>query len=452
MSIVLLARMDAEGVLIVRWRGGTGLNLNVVVPAGTQPGANLPVAVWIYGGAFQGGSNVAYTAGGAGIVKRSVELGQPIIFVSMNYRLGVFGFLGGKEVRDAGVGNLGLQDQREALRWVQKYISAFGGDPGKVTIWGESAGAQSVAYHMVASGGDAESLFRAAWMQSGAVQSVGDLTNLQATFDSIASDVGCADGPDVLGCLREVPTEALRAAADKAMSPVFTYQGVGTLGPHADGRFLKDDPMQLVLKGQSANVPFVIGDCEDEGTLLALTRLDVTTDEQFAEFVKSSYLPTAPEEAIQVLMHYYPADPAAGSPFGTGDAYTFTPQFKRIAAFMGDWNFEAARRFFLKHLSGKQKAWSFVSKRSKVKGLGAAHSTDLQNIFGGGDMADFLIRFVNTLDPNGGGPETNWPAYDLEAPQMLAFIEGAKPLEVVPDTFRKEAMEYLAFLGLVYPV
>ncbi|KAI9063824.1 carotenoid ester lipase [Trametes sanguinea] len=427
------------------------LNINVVVPAGTKPGANLPVAAWIYGGAYQVGSDASFTSTGAGIVNRSVELGQPLIFVTMNYRLGVFGFLGGNEVHEAGVGNLGLQDQREALRWIQKYISAFGGDPAKVTIWGESAGSQSVAYHMITNGGSTEGLFRAAWMESGAVEAVGNITKLQSTFDFIASEVGCSSSSDVLACLREVPAADLRTAGDKTPN-VYTYQGINTPWfPRADGKFLTEDPYQLVLKGVAADVPFVIGDCEDEGTLFSLASLNVTTDDEFVKFVKDGYFPTASNEAMDLLMHYYPADPAAGSPFQTGDAYAFTPEYKRIAAFQGDFIFESARRFFLNHLSHKQKAWSFMSKRSEVKGLGAAHSTDLQNVFGGGDMADFLIRFVNTLDPNG-GPEINWPAYTPETPELLAFIDGEKPLEITPDTFRKEAMEYLMFLGLVHPV
>ncbi|CDO68162.1 hypothetical protein BN946_scf184938.g14 [Trametes cinnabarina] len=427
------------------------LNINVIVPAGTKPSAKLPVAAWIYGGAYQVGSDASYTPTGAGIVNRSVELGQPLIFVSMNYRLGVFGFLGGREVQEAGVGNLGLQDQREALRWIQKYISAFGGDPTKVTIWGESAGSQSVAYHMVTNGGNDEGLFRAGWMQSGAVQAVGNITKLQTTFDFIASEVGCASASDVIGCLREVPADDLKAAGDKTPT-VYTYQGINTPWfPRADGVYLIDDPMQLVLKGQAAAVPFVIGDCEDEGTLFSLASLNVTTDDEFLDWIKSSYFPTASDDAMEILMHYYPADPAAGSPFGTGNAYAFTPEYKRIAAFQGDFIFEAARRFFLNQLSHKQKAWSFMSKRTQVKGLGATHSTDLQNVYGGGDMADFLIRFVNTLDPNG-GPEIHWPAYTPESPQLLAFVDGEKPLTIISDTFRKEAMEYLTFLGLVYPV
>ncbi|KAJ7207637.1 Carboxylesterase family-domain-containing protein, partial [Mycena pura] len=87
----------------------------------------------------------------------------------------------------AGVGNLGLQDQREAMRWVQKYISNFGGDPSKVTIWGESSGAISVAMHMLANDGDTEGLFRAAFMQSGSPVPVGPLENGQLCTCSWAS-------------------------------------------------------------------------------------------------------------------------------------------------------------------------------------------------------------------------------------------------------------------------
>ncbi|TFK78060.1 alpha/beta-hydrolase [Polyporus arcularius HHB13444] len=108
------------------------LNLNVIVPADAHPESKLPVAVWIYGGGFEIGSNAVEP--GEVVVSRSIEIGHPVIFVAMNYRLGAFGFLGGSEVKDAGVANLGLHDQREALRWIQKYISAFGGDPEKVMM------------------------------------------------------------------------------------------------------------------------------------------------------------------------------------------------------------------------------------------------------------------------------------------------------------------------------
>ncbi|OBZ65415.1 Lipase 1 [Grifola frondosa] len=161
------------------------LNLNVITPAGTTVYSKLPVVVWIYGGGFQFGSNAADP--GNVIVNKSIELQQPVIYVAMNYRLSALGFLGGKEVKDAGVGNLGLHDQREALRWVQKYISLFGGDPTKVTIWGESAGAVSVAMQMLTSDGNTEGLFHAGFMNSGSVLPNGKIDNaqLQSTYDFI---------------------------------------------------------------------------------------------------------------------------------------------------------------------------------------------------------------------------------------------------------------------------
>ncbi|KAG5732464.1 Lipase 4, partial [Termitomyces sp. T112] len=124
------------------------LTLNVIKPRSATPGDKLPVIVWIFGGGFEIGGTSTYDGGV--IVRRSIELEAPVVYVSMNYRVSGFGFLGGREVKNARVANLGLHDQREALRWIQKYIHNFGGDPSKVTIWGESAGAISVALHMVA--------------------------------------------------------------------------------------------------------------------------------------------------------------------------------------------------------------------------------------------------------------------------------------------------------------
>jgi carboxylesterase type B len=129
------------------------LYLNVVRPAGIDNTADLPVAVWIHGGGL--------VEGGAGdrrynlsfVVEQSVYLGTPMIGVSINYRLSAFGFLNGKEVIDAGVANIGFRDQRLALQWVQENIGAFGGSPDKVTIWGESAGAESVTAQMLAYNG-----------------------------------------------------------------------------------------------------------------------------------------------------------------------------------------------------------------------------------------------------------------------------------------------------------
>ncbi|KAI0699605.1 carotenoid ester lipase precursor [Cerioporus squamosus] len=423
------------------------LNINVIVPAGTRPDAKLPVAAWIFGGGYQIGSNAVRP--GAVVVNRSIEIGQPVIFISMNYRLSAFGFLGGREIQEAGLGNLGLQDQREALRWVQKHIAAFGGDATKVTIWGESAGSQSVLFQMVTNGGNTEGLFRAGWMESGSALPTRDFSKLQPTFDFIVSETGCASARDPLACLRAVPAKAIAAAMDK--TPTFlSFEALNTPWmPHADGVFLEDGPQQLVLKDSIADIPFVVGSCEDEGTLFSLSSLNLT--QEVAAYIKSNYFPGASDATIARLLELYPANPAAGSPFGTGDTFAFTPEFKRLSAFQGDFIFQATRRFLLDQRANKQVARSFLNERDKITGLGATHTTELPNVFGGGDMTDFLVRFVNTLDPNG-GPQIDWPAYTRQLPQLLAFVEGKTPLEVIPDTFRKEAMEFVTKLSQAEPL
>lgn len=129
------------------------LFLNVIRPAGIDETAELPVALWIHGGGlYMGGSqdrryNLSF------IVQNSVDLGTPMIGVSINYRLSAYGFLMGSEALEAGIANNGFRDQRQALRWVNENIAAFGGDPAKVTIWGESSGAESVDAQVLAYNG-----------------------------------------------------------------------------------------------------------------------------------------------------------------------------------------------------------------------------------------------------------------------------------------------------------
>ncbi|KAI0819587.1 carotenoid ester lipase [Trametes gibbosa] len=425
------------------------LNLNIMVPAGTKPSDKLPVAVWIFGGGYQIGSNAVRP--GQVVVNRSIEIGQPIIYVSMNYRLSAFGFLGGREIANAGLGNLGLQDQRESFRWIKRHISAFGGDPNKVTIWGESAGSQSIAFHMLTNDGNNEGLFRAAWMESGSVSPAGNVSKVQPNFDFIASETGCASSIDILECLREVPASAIQAAMDRTAT-YLSFQALNTPWmPHADGLFIRDNPQRLLLEGNVSDVPFVIGSCEDEGTLFALVSLNLTTQDEVAAYLSSNYFPNAPKENITRLLDFYPSEPALGSPFNTGNAFAFSPQYKRVSAFHGDFFFQATRRLLLQQRSGKQVMRSFLSERNKITGMGATHTTDLANVFGGGDMTDLLVRFVTSLDPNG-GHDIHWPVYTAESPQLLVFANGKKALEVVPDTFRKEANEFLIQLSLEQPI
>ncbi|THV04430.1 alpha/beta-hydrolase [Dendrothele bispora CBS 962.96] len=421
------------------------LTINVVRPAGTTSGVKLPVVAWIFGGGFEIGSPQMYD--GATIVSRSVQLGQPVIYVSMNYRGTAFGFLASQEVKDAGVGNLGLQDQREALRWIQKYIGAFGGDPTK------SAGAISVSLQMLANGGDTEGLFRAAFMQSGSPAPVGDITNGQPYYDALVQQTGCSGSADTLQCLREVPYSTLKNAVDASPS-IVSYQSLKLAWlPRADGVFLTDHPQRLVQQGKVAKIPIIsVGDCDDEGTLFSFSTLNVTTDAQVRDYIKTVFLPSISDSDLDALLTAYPQDITQGSPFDTSIFNAISPQFKRFASLQGDAIFQAPRRFFFENLDGKQPIWAFLSKRLKVVPiLGSFHASDILNIYGGGGMADYLIRFTTNLDPNG-NTGISWPQYSQASPTLLTFIDGLIPQILTQDNYRVDAMKTVTQVLLTNPV
>ncbi|KAH9060192.1 carotenoid ester lipase precursor [Lactarius vividus] len=450
------------------------LTLNVIAPTNARPGSKLAVVVWIYGGGFEIGSS-AFNDGSM-IVNHSIALQQPVVYVSMNYRLSAFGFLASQEVKDAKVGNLGLWDQRLALHWVQKYIHAFGGDPSKVTIWGESAGAISVSLQMLANGGNPEGLFRAAFMQSGPPTPTNDITRGQQYYDYLVERTGCTGSSDTLACLRVAPYEELKAAMDSTPS-IFSYQ-VGDLLHHArqsfvaadepptpqsialvwrpriDGIFLAGSPLELSRQGKVAKVPFVIGDCDDEGTLFSLSQTNVTTEAELRTYLSEFLFPSTTDAQMDRLLTLYPQDVTQGSPYNTGTQNAFTPEFKRIASLLGDFVFQAPRRFFLDNLSDRQNTWSFLSKRLKsLPVLGSVHASDIPIIYGGGDLTDYLIHFATNLDPNGCGLGPQWPRYTTSSRQLMTLVDGqATNRTITLDTYRVEAMKYLTKLSLANPL
>lgn len=141
------------------------LTLNVVRSTGS--GTGLPVLVWIHGGGFVMGGSSDHRYNQSFIVQQAALAGNPIIAVSINYRLAEWGFLYGQAVQDSGNTVLGFRDQRLALQWVQENIKAFGGDPSRVTIQGESAGGTSIAALLLAYGGRDDGLFSGAIAESG---------------------------------------------------------------------------------------------------------------------------------------------------------------------------------------------------------------------------------------------------------------------------------------------
>ncbi|KAF5312786.1 hypothetical protein D9619_002535 [Psilocybe cf. subviscida] len=453
------------------------LTLNIIKPTISVPnliGQPLPVLVWIHGGAYQIGDTASYDQMGTDLVKRSLALGKPMIYVSINYRqadhsrvsdlfvhhdvlrLSAYGFLAGTQIFKEGNGNLGLRDQRLALKWINKYIHAFGGDSSKVTIWGQSSGAISVGLQMMTNGGNTEGLFRAGFMQSGAPLPVGNITKGtgQVFYDVLTQDTGCASAADSLACLRALPFPVLKASVDKTPS-FFSYLSLALVWhPSVDGVFLQDNPQALVRQGKFANVPIVSGTCDDEGTLFGLSSLNVTTDADFRNYISSVWLSKNPVSELDALWSYYPADVAQGSPFNTSSSNALTPQFMRVSAFIGDSVQQGPRRMFLnKAVSQGQKVWSYLSRRVKdTPGIGSYHGSDLAI----GVINDNLINFVTSLDPNTNGHGANanihWPQYSAAAPMLYTFpAEANSKPKLTPDTYRKEAIDYLNGLALAHP-
>ncbi|KAH0832386.1 Alpha/Beta hydrolase protein [Lanmaoa asiatica] len=320
-------------------------------------------------------------------------------------------------------------------------------------------------------------LFRAAFMESGSPIPVGDITNGQSYYDALVAETGCSGTTDTLQCLREVPYETLLSAVNQSPG-ILAYQSLVRLVwlPRVDGVFLTADPQSLVQQGSVADIPFVNGDCDDEGTIFSLSTLNITTDAQFEEYLHTYWMPSTSMATLAQLMTYYPSDPTQGSPFDTGDLNALTPQFKRLAAFQGDAVFQAPRRFFLQNRSGKQSIWTYgtsgsltrwtyssllilslwqVSKRLKVVPfLGSFHASDMLNVYGGSDMASYLVRFVANLDPNvGESTDLYWPRYDATTDQtMLEFLDGLVAQALTADTYRAEAMAYLTNITLANPL
>ncbi|KAI0692950.1 Alpha/Beta hydrolase protein [Cytidiella melzeri] len=187
------------------------LFLNVWRPIGTTAKDRLPVLVWFHGGAWMHGASSAPGSDPTEIINCSAAIGKPVLFVSINYRLNTFGFLASSQVAPEDL-NAGLHDQRLALAFLQANIGQFGGDPRKVTIWGQSAGAGSVWTHMLFPA--QQPLFRAAIADSATgpfktspPASIYDQPG--QPFARLIQLTGCAGEPNPLRCLQRLPFETL---------------------------------------------------------------------------------------------------------------------------------------------------------------------------------------------------------------------------------------------------
>ncbi|KXT06800.1 hypothetical protein AC578_7089 [Pseudocercospora eumusae] len=462
------------------------LYLNIIRPSGYE-NESLPVGVWIHGGGlFEGGTrderyNLSF------IVQNSVEIGKPIIAASIAYRLGPWGFLSSQEVSGSGNTNIGLRDQRLALHWINENIGAFGGDKDKVTIWGESAGAASVGWHLTAYDGRDDGLFRAGIMQSGNPVNYGSYrTNVkfQPQYDALVNATNCSTATDSLSCLRSIPSDTLANLFNTTTSISYGWS------PIVDGDFIQRWASIQLAEGAFVKVPVIDGANTDEGTAFGPTGINTTADFA-ATITDTTRNVVAPEYLVDEVLEAYPNEPAYwippveeignytyGSPYGA--------QYRRSAAYWGDVVMIANRRGTVETWAANGvPAYSYrfntiptgvpftigVTHFQEVafvfdntQGLGYDEEHGTVNPFANKtkpyyDLADLMSKswasFIHDLDPNYEATRPAsapvWPKYSLEEPQNIVWdanVTGTAFVEA--DTWRSEGIRWILDHALAY--
>jgi para-nitrobenzyl esterase len=405
------------------------LYLNIWTPSKAVASASLPVMVWIHGGGnIQGSASTPFYDGGS-LARKGVVL------VSINYRLGPLGFFAhpllSKESKQGVSGNYGLLDQIAALKWVQKNIRAFGGDPNRVTVFGESAGALNI--HCLIASPLAKGLFHRAIAQSGHAFSRNrhlrenwyGQESMEKQGERLAKDLGVAEASDPLKALRALSAETIIDQTKPTL-------GVGGEKGNrfsfvVDGWVLPDEIKTIFLRGRHNAVPLIVGANADEGTLFTL-KPSIRTVEAYRLSVKALYGALADE----VLAMYPVNDPAEIR--------------KTLSDSLGDMGFVAGARALARGMGTVKSPaylYHFTMKAGGKWGavLGAHHAAEIPYVFDNLDrdrispdlkrralaktMSAYWVRFAETGNPNSEGLPL-WPSYGAASDEHLEFGEEIK--------------------------
>jgi para-nitrobenzyl esterase len=394
------------------------LYLNVFTPAGAR-GRHLPVMVWVHGGSLRTGESDDYNP--AGLVRDGV------VVVTINYRLGALGFLADAALasRPGGPsGDYGLMDQQAALRWVQRNIRGFGGDPGDVTLFGESAGGLSTLAQVASPG--AHGLFQRAIAQSGTYELTQQpLAAAEAAGKAFAAKAGCAS--NTAACLRGLPVSTILANQDP----------VGYT-PNVDGAVLTQSIRTALARGQFNRVPVVIGINRDEYRLfvavIALLGGQVTAANY--QTMIASTLGVSAAIAGKIAGEYplsrYPSPPVAFGAVGTDaifacHALTAEKSLARyVPTYAYEFNDENAPELFLPPVGFP---------------YGAAHASELQYLF-----SQTAVPYPSSLSKaqqqlaaamkqdwtsmaRAGSPAAGWLRFTGTSQQMLSLVPPAPRVE-----------------------
>ena len=384
------------------------LFLNVYTPADKRT-APRPVLFWIYGGAFvNGSSSIAWYDG------TNLSQSADAVVVTINYRLGVFGYLGTK--------NLGLQDQICALKWVNRNIESFGGDPENVTIFGESAGGASVVALMAAP--DAQPYFAKAWAMSPSIGQYSNIERAKQQVDDLLMHAGVSFEED----LRHLSSSALLIAQQKVIE--FSAEPVSAFAPAQDGVVL---PLDLVDAAANNPKPFAIGTNKDESRLWLMFD---PNENQLDELGAIEALKTRTADAADIWNLYKSIRPS------------YNPS-QIVAAYDSDANFRKhAWNLLKKREENACLSWSywFTWSSPTFDGLlGSCHALDIpfffandaiagaEVIIGSGDTQKMLSSVASkslALFARDGKPD--WPQYNTNDRPTFVLDDECR-LEQQPD-------------------
>ena len=429
------------------------LYLDVFTPQ--QRGATLPVMVWIHGGAFLTGGAVTYGDPSA-LVSRGV------VVVNINYRLGAFGFLAHPSLvaeQGGAAGNYGIMDQQKALQWVQANIARFGGDPGNVTIFGESAGGFSVMTHLASP--LSKGLFQKAIVHSGAyaINTQPSLTSAQTNATNVVNNTLAAAG---ISCPAPVTADCLRGIPASAVPTLMTEYGKlnSSPVPIVDGRVLPKSVKATFIAGENNKVPLINGSNRDEwGLFVAITELTArkaanppNTDPNNTSFslTAAAYpaylgalvgLPSSSPALAGIVAAYplanYGSNTAQQPSLGAtamGTDVIFACPALRVSqrnANQGNatWMYEFRDRTAIPFVGSTSSGGYTLSFPQ-----GAAHSYELQYIFNlnplrndeqralGSAMATYWTNFAKSSNPNSGATvPVNWPNFTAASASVLGL-------------------------------